>query len=96
MVPFRKLLTVLLISLALCGVQAVQASALHDHASHVSGCALCHFDGSHAIKAPVTGHNWIHGPVAFGTTAKTQAPFTTPYPSFHGRAPPSHSLQYQQ
>jgi hypothetical protein len=90
--PTKKLLTVLLISLALCGVQAVQASPLHDHVNHVSSCSLCHFDGAQALQAEGTGHGWITTSSIIITRATVQAPLTTPYPAFHGRAPPSYSL----
>lgn len=88
----RKLLTVLLLSLALCGTQVVQASPLHDHAGHFSGCSLCHFDGGQAIKAadanttPVT-ESACNRPVMLITH-----PHNPVLPAYLSRAPPQVSL----
>jgi len=88
----RKLLTVLLLSLALCGTQVVKASPLHDHASHFSGCSLCHFDGAQALHTASPAHEPLPESGKECTRAISLALFAPTYPAFHGRAPPGLSL----
>ena len=88
---FRQLLTVICLVLTLAGAQLVQASPLHDHLSHVAGCALCHYDNSGCglpiasfqAPTPVPVLVFIAQPVAAITNRI--------YPAFQGRAPPRHS-----
>lgn len=87
----RKFLTTLIITLALCGVQVVQASALHDHSAHFTGCALCHFDGANAIQPASTVQVWVPEVIADTFIVTIAAPVTGQYPAFHERAPPRFS-----
>jgi hypothetical protein len=88
----RKLLTILLISLALCGVQVVQASPLHDHVSHISECSLCHFDGAQAVRTAEP----VKTPIPFVTHKNPADLFTHPvtraFPAYITRAPPQLSI----
>jgi len=84
----RQLLSILMLTLTLVGVQVVKASPLHDHLSHVAGCVFCHGDANEAgLISPTSTLN---------TNKFKQA--CIPYPSqslvshtdffFHSRAPP--------
>jgi hypothetical protein len=42
----RTFIKISLITLALIGVQVIQASPLHDHSDHVVDCGLCHFSST--------------------------------------------------
>ena len=88
----RKLLTVLLISLALSGVQVVQASPLHDHASHFSGCSLCHFDGAQAIKAADSNSTPLPESLSSLPATLLTGPENPALPAYLSRAPPQVSL----
>ena len=84
----RQLLTILMLTLTLVGVQVVKASPLHDHLSHVAGCVFCHGDANEA---------GLISPTSTLNTNKFKQAFI-PYPSqplvshtdfsFHSRAPP--------
>jgi len=90
MILNRKIFSVLLITLALCGVQVVQASPLHDHTGHLSGCSLCHFNGASAIRQDSDVHIWVTGTVTEIFIGTVLAPVAGHYPAFRGRAPPLH------
>jgi len=87
----RQLLTIFLITFAVCGVQVIQSSPLHDHSSHVVGCALCHFDSGDApsestlVNCPVASG----GAKAVDSVPSFESITLSPYQS---RAPPRHSL----
>lgn len=84
----RQLLLISLMAVALIGVQLVQASPLHEHASHSVDCALCHLQLSddalfQSARDPAS--------VAPGTyrypPLKNFANLRNPSP-YQGRAPP--------
>jgi len=85
---FARLLLISLMAFTLIGVQALQASPLHQHAQHSVDCALCHLQLSD--DAEIQYQNVITRLIQ--TTFKTRPPgtfytFLSPSP-YQGRAPP--------
>ena len=84
----RHIFTLCLLTLTLVGVQALQASPLHDHATHVVDCGLCHFNATESAveESPTTGFtldaaSYVLNQAVTATYPKTHSPFL-------GRAPP--------
>jgi len=88
----RQLLTIFLMLLTLSGMQFVQASPLHDHTSHLTGCALCHFDGAQAIQAALPAHEPVTEPVCHQRARTLSSPCRNQFSPVQSRAPPAHSL----
>jgi len=84
----RQLLTILMLTMTLVGVQVVKASPLHDHLSHVAGCILCHGDANEPALtdsvAPYTAIKFAPSFITFGN----QPLISRINVSFHSRAPP--------
>lgn len=84
----RQLLLISLMACALIGVQLVQASPLHQHASHTVDCALCHLQLS---DDALFEHRTSAAPAASGARYNQLIAefysFRNPSP-YQGRAPP--------
>lgn len=92
MTRLQQILTAVLITLALCGTQVIQASPLHDHTGHITGCALCHFSANEAaIPATPVGIKPAEGPARLPVLVVSSHDKTSPSP-FKSRAPPVTSL----
>lgn len=91
MKPYRHFYTVVLLILALSGVQVVQASPLHDHSTHVVDCGVCHFSASEATvdDSPVTSISVT--PAQFTIARAIQVTNNRTRLAYQGRAPPSFS-----
>jgi len=87
----QKLARLLLISLmafSLIGVQALQASPLHQHAQHSVDCALCHLQLSDDAEVQYQSVITRLATVILKTiSAGTFYSFINPSP-YQGRAPP--------
>ncbi len=84
----RTFIKISLITLALIGVQVIQASPLHDHSNHVVDCGLCHFSSTEIaiedspVVTPSTTPRYFSVPRTINITAKSIRL------SYQGRAPP--------
>ena len=84
----RQLLTILMLTLTLVGVQVMKASPLHDHLSHVAGCVLCHGD---ANETGLIGSANTLSSITFAQPfipSGKQPLLSRTHFSFHSRAPP--------
>ena len=81
----QQLTTIVLVILALTGVQVLQNSALHGHLVHVADCTLCHHDSTESVPVTV-----LPDTPAIPQFAALPEPCTTRSPlPFSSRAPPN-------
>ena len=85
----QNLMLVILMSMALLGVQLAQGSALHDHTQHNVECALCHFQLSD--DSEISHNVAVEAPPATlsGLPHQVHLPPTRVIHPYQSRAPPS-------
>lgn len=88
-VTFKKSLAVLLVTLTLISIQLVQASPLHDHLDHVSGCVLCHADSNEDALTPSDNQLATFEPAGILVFPLQLSLASQKTSSFQSRAPPS-------
>lgn len=85
---FARLLLISLMALSLIGIQALQASPLHQHAQHSVDCALCHLQLSDDAEIQYQYVITRLARIALKVLpANTFYSFINPSP-YQGRAPP--------
>ena len=86
--PSRRLLLVSLLATVLLGLQALQASPLHDHNQHSVDCALCHLQLSDLTLDTQPLVKVSHGALMVAALPRAQLLLPSASSPYLSRAPP--------
>jgi len=84
----RTFIRISLITLALVGVQVIQASPLHDHSDHVVDCGLCHFSFSEIAVDDSPASTLTNIPRHYAVPDAVRVASEPVRLAYQGRAPP--------